>query len=483
MSNRFSLCLGDRHCRMLFVSLLVTATVGCGPDAEKSTPSERIEKPVIDSDDSPTQTAESQDAVESTNVDVEPAEEPLSTTRVESSETRSTPTDPVTIRDTAIESLESGKLDRAFELARKAKRLDPENPETIFLNARVLAARHRFAEAVQILDDLALSVPDARLPVLGQTAEWMVTEGRFEEAEARFKKLSDLVGEGGLVSRRLAQLFLRQGRCVEAAAHLRLLCNEGNVEEGELRTLLTVSNPIAFDDSDDTLEPIGVLGRVRSLISANDWAAARAEIESVDSPSSDESAIRARIYATTQDFDSLRAWLEGDGKQTGNTNADGWFAVACLSVHDGEHAQAVDAFCNVVLRDPTDAEAYAMMSDSLSKLGIEDKAKLASTRSELLLQTQKIGKRMSKSESPDTKDLSTLTELLGKLRRPSEALAWRAVETIYAQSRSEITREEAIKRLEQINRNRLELPSDARGLMEFVLCGIDPQALLDEQAK
>ena len=165
------------------LSLLVLAT-GCSSDNEQAS----APKP------NPKAAATDSAAQPPTEATLEPATEP---SEAATESTADVPSDPVVLRDLAIESLDSGELDIAFDLARRAKRADPENPETIFLHARVLAARNRFAEAIQILDDLAEDVPDARLPVLGQTAEWLVIQGDWGEAESRYPTTASRSGRWG----------------------------------------------------------------------------------------------------------------------------------------------------------------------------------------------------------------------------------------------------------------------------------------------
>ena len=279
------------------------------------------------------------------------------------------------------------------------------------------------------------------------------------------------MGDGGLVSRRLAELYLRQGRRDEAAEQLRTLCRQGNVEEVELRALLSITSPFAGEDTEDEREPIGALGRSRSLIAEGDWESARQEIESVESPGEAESALRARIYAATNEYDLLDAWLEGNASISG---ADGWFAKGSLAAHQSDDQQAVRAFCQAVQDDATDAESYRRLSQSLESLGETDLAKVAASRADMIRQTHEIGLRMANSDVPSSTDITELSQLLDQLRRPYEALAWRAVGTVYASSRTEITREEAVERLERINRERLQIkPPGADERQRFLQCGID----------
>jgi hypothetical protein len=123
----------------------------------------------------------------------------------------------------------------------------PQDPQVVFLMARVLGSRQRFPEAIRMLDRLAESTPETRLPALGQTAEWMVLHGDWVGAEKRYRTLVEEVPGAVMAHRELSLLLLRQGRRVEASRHLREMCRQGNIEETELRTLLRASLPFAAD--------------------------------------------------------------------------------------------------------------------------------------------------------------------------------------------------------------------------------------------
>ena len=92
-----------------------------------------------------------------------------------------------------------------------------------------------------MLDDLAVDFPDAKLAVLGQTAEWLVFQGDWTATEERYRNLLTLVDETSLIDRLLSRLLIRQGRQVEARVLLQRLCKAGNVEEMDLRSLLSLS--------------------------------------------------------------------------------------------------------------------------------------------------------------------------------------------------------------------------------------------------
>ena len=157
-----------------------------------------------------------------------------------------------------------------------------------------------------MLDDMAEAVPEARLPALGQTADWSVFQGQWQQAEKRYRALLDQVDDASMVHRKLSQLLIRQGRRLEAAAYLRELCRAGDIEEAELRSLLMIVQPFSGEAATDELEPIGDLGHARYEISQGNWDAALDVLNRSTSKGPAETALRGRILAHPQDFESLQ---------------------------------------------------------------------------------------------------------------------------------------------------------------------------------
>jgi predicted Zn-dependent protease len=355
------------------------------------------------------------------------------------------------------------------------KSVTPGDPQVIFLMARVLAERNRFAEAIKMLDDLAETTPEARLPTLGQTAEWLVLQGHWREAEKRYRTLLGEVSDPSMVQRMLAQLLLRQGRRLEAAVYLHELCRVGNIEESELRSLLISLHPFSGEEASDESAPIGPLGRARYQIGQGDWDAAMGELDQVRSRRPIESALRGRILAHHQDYESLGEWVT-DAPESAKEFADYWFAMGVYEANRGNHRAAVRSFCSVVLDDQTDAAAYRRMSESLLELDAEAEAQEALNRAGLIEQTQLIGERLTDDSDRDTLAMSKLSDLLDQLQRPLEALAWRAVKTVYSQSLSE---QGVMEKLREINRTRMQRleAGDFEASESFILCDIDLESL------
>lgn len=375
-------------------------------------------------------------------------------------------------------ALQAGQDEEAFQLARQAMRLAPDDPQVVFLMAMVLGNRKRFPEAIKMLDELATTTPDVRLPVLGQTAEWMVRFGQYSQAERRYRRLLDEVPDAALVHRNLSRLMLRQGRRIEAAEHLIVLCSLGDIMEDELRALLSISHPFPGDVTKDSFDPIGTLGWARVELSGDQWASVRSRLEASQVRSASEDALLGRAYAQLNDGEALGNWI-ADSSDAVDRYPDAWLARGVAASLQGDHAAAVKALAECVLRDQTDHHAYALMSQSLRELGAVDEAEAVSRRAETIRKTTTIGAAMASDETRDTAVLSQLAELLQQLHRPLEALGWRGVQLAYAGEAGTLTPADAQRILGEIADERGQWLKADRGqaTRPFVLCDVDVDAI------
>ncbi len=386
--------------------------------------------------------------------------------------------DPSTLHRQAMLALQAGQDDEAFQLARQAMRLAPDDPQVVFLMAMVLGNRKRFPEAIQMLDELAATTPDVRLPVLGQTAEWMVRFGQYSQAEQRYRGLLQQVPDAALVHRNLSQLLLRQGRRSEAAEHLIMLCSLGDIMEDELRSLLCISHPFPGDAGKDSFDPIGTLGKARVDVSGARWASVRSRLEASQVRGAEEDALLGRAYAQLNDGEALEKWIVRSTAAV-DRYPDAWLARGVAASLRGDHATAVKAFAECVLRDQTDHHAYALMSQSLRELGAVDQAEATSRRAETIRKTATIGAEMASEETRDAAVLSQLAELLQQLHRPLEALGWRGVQLAYAGEAGAISQADVQRILGEIAQERTQWLQADRGQAsrQFVLCDVDLDAV------
>lgn len=377
------------------------------------------------------------------------------------------------LREAALQALESGQDDLAFELVRQAKRVAPNHPDVVFLYAMVLGDRHRFYEAIKILDQFAAHTPAARLPALGRTAEWMAQAGRYGEAAERYRQILAEVPNAPMVHHHLGQLLLQLGKRTEASLHLQFLAQLGALQQEELRSLLTLSKPFPQDEETNRLEPLNDLARARQEMALNHLDIALELLGSSEVVGDAEASLKARIQARQKNFDSLRQWATSHELLSGD--ADGWFAAGSLAASTNSHSEAIRCFCRTLLIDQTDAEAYQMLSESLRAVDESAAAKEANKRAELIRQTQEIGAQLTIGKGEDRARIARLIVLLEQLNRPLEVLGWQSVDLVYAVGEASMTGPEAERAFEAIGRKRDQLVRSGRHQMDasFVLCGLD----------
>lgn len=383
------------------------------------------------------------------------------------------------LQEDTMTALESGNLTEAFELVRELERVDGENPQTIFLMARVLAEKHRFRQAVKMLDDLAVDFPDAKLAVLGQTAEWLVFQGDWTAAEERYRTLLTLVDETSLIDRLLSRLLIRQGRQVEARVLLQRLCKAGNVEEMDLRSLLSLSWPLPGDAATEAFEPIGLQGIVRNAISLGEIDPAiemllQAEDENSAAFGAAEFGLLGRLLVLTGQHDRIAGWVDRAPEGV-EQYSDYWFALGKSQLEQKNFPEAVNSLCRAVLLDETDHRAYRMLAAALKAIGNHEQAEDAVERADWIQQTVKLGDQMASSPQRDVRQIGVLIELLEKLRRPLEALGWRGIQVAYGRANSMLDESSAKNVLQMINQKRVaELQKkDADARRSFITCGVD----------
>ena len=381
-----------------------------------------------------------------------------------------------------LEALETGDIDAAYEFARQAFRQNADDPQLIFLMAMVLAERHRFAEAIEMLEGVAETTPQARLPALGHTADWLVRYGRWEEAEVRYRQILDQAPDAVLAHRGLAGLLSRQGRRMEAHVHLNRLCYLGDITENELRSMLRVSRAFTMDVDGDRSDPVGPLGVARTEIARGDWRTAQNRLQTVESPGPYQSGLLGRAHAALEDLASLRTWIAEAGDAV-DVSPDAWFAKGILAMSAGRPADATRCFAETVRLDPTDADAYSEMARSLAESDASTEAETARRRAELVKKSHDIGMNMAGSDERDLGGILELSELLAQLGRPFESLGWRGVWLSYADATGSVSAAEAQGVLDGIVKHRTMLleQGQTNAPMEFVLCGVDLAKLPSRQ--
>lgn len=454
--------------------IIVTLLAGCSGETRSNSDSEKPSEiqtesaavqsePLVDEPSTPNPPIATEDQTDAVAVKATPISE-LSVSQ---------------LLEQSIAAMQAGDDATAYALSRSALKRQPDDPQTRFTYGLVLGSRKRFHEAIRILDDVATVMPAAKLPALGQTAEWMVKFGMYEKAEQRFREVLRLVPEASMAQSRLAELLIRQGRRLEAAPHLQTLCQSGQIDEFLLRSMLSYRAPLSGDAENRLVDPVGSVGKARRQIALGDWQQAIKTLQ--DSPATDSSelhgALLGRCFAEQSDWDQLSAWNDRQRDAPGQ-NSDDWFARGVWLTHRQKYKLAIESFLKCVSIDPTDAQAYRRLSECLKREGQTETAQSAQTRAAQILKTQTLGNELASSAVRGGTQLTEMVDTLAALRRFDEALAWRQLQVGYAQEFGVLHPQQASKIRNKLDAERKRLLAEGQFERDesFITCGLRPTA-------
>lgn len=374
----------------------------------------------------------------------------------------------------------SGDRRAARDAVQKLLVRDPGNVAALFLAGNLEAAAGNWDQAVAMLDEIPADHPQAALPALGQSADWLMQAERWREAERRYRKILQLKPDAGMAHRRLAQLLNRQGRRQEAAEHVMRLCRAGDVSEPELHSLISIPDSF-YDDQNEqariTEAPIGPLGKARIAFSegrlsdATKQLASAAEERSLTGP---EAAFYGRVLAEQQLTSQMPSWLESCPPEAAEFG-DYWAALGMWMLLEGDYEKAIDFFGEAVFRVPTDRISFNRLSESLKYLGKDEASERCRRRGDLLVQTHELATEVGMTETADPEIVDRLADVLERLKRPVEAVMWRAIAASYRGNAQQV--------LPQLNQQRLALidqPQDPP--TQWLLCGLHREAEAAEAA-
>lgn len=317
---------------------------------------------------------------------------------------------------------------------------DPTSVVLLFQLAQVYAAQSQFESAVETLDLIPVTDPQAGLPALGQSADWCFQAERFGEAERRFVKLVELVPDVGMARRKLAFLLNRQGRRHEAAVHTRHLCRLGDITQTELHSLMVLSDAI-FDSPDQVRPdnagepmyfPIGAGGIARKQFTDRDFAGAAASLRPLVSTPGAHPALQAlygRSLSEHQAEQEFLQWVQGVPESV-QAFSEYWAGVGAYWANQREFGPAIAALGRAVDLDPTDMLSARRLNQCLEAVGRQEDSNRWSQRIQDANAMTELSNRIGAGGSLDSELFEELSAKLLDFGRPLEALLWETVGAI-----------------------------------------------------
>ncbi len=371
--------------------------------------------------------------------------------------------------------IQGGDLSEATRLLRHHLVAQPDDAQALFRLASLLAESGDLAQSIELLNTIPLSHPDAGLPALGQTADWCFQLEQYEVAEQKYLQLLELAPDAVLARRQLAYLLNRQGRRHEAAVHVRVLCEIGDIQQDELHSLVVLTNAM-YDDPKQQVHgtsrpywPIGASGQARHLMNQQLYVEAsetlRPVVEGGDVPPA-VLALYLRILIEAQDDNGFRRWLS---KSTDSVQqfSDYWAALGTYLLIECRFEEAAKALGEAVDRDPTDLISIGRLRQALFALSQDSLAEKWEVRWRKTRDILRVNNRVSAAELPDPDLIGDLALRLHELDFKLQAILWKSIEAAVRGLPIEVQQEL------NVDRERLLKSNDAFPNQEERLCGMD----------
>lgn len=349
----------------------------------------------------------------------------------------------------------------------------PDNVRAVLLTAKCQAELGQKLQAAKLIESIEADNQDIRPRDRYLAVDWFVDVADYESAQAILSSVLHQDPNQKSAHRKMAELFHAQGRRFDAATHLRTLARLNDATEKELFAMNSFREPFIDTASKkpnfDELVP-AVLAQAKMWHGDGDISKSRPTAMALAKAFPDSTPVSAfllRVFAEEQDeamlLESLEKLPNGIDREP-----EYWYSLGLLHRSQNKHDVAVRCFGEAVSRDDTDRVSYLAMSRSLKLLGDDDAADRAAKRHDLLLEAYRLAAKFGVADGSPA-DLTRMADIMDKVHRPWEAVAWRKV----------LLRKEGVSiELQQLKARREQLAADEVSNWPSAIqatCGIDLQ--------
>ena len=331
---------------------------------------------------------------------------------------------------------EAGDFESAAAVLRSLLLQNPDDVDVLFRLANVAAASGDLSSAVELLNEIPSDHPQAGLASLGQSADWYVRLGRYQEAEDRYVQILEQIPDAVPALRQLARLLNRQGRRHEAATLIRRLCELGDVRQDELHALISLSDAMYDEraDAGDVAEeegywPIGPGGRARKQFQDEAYAEAVEILQPSIADGSAPPALMAlygRAAVEAQDNDRFRWWLTRIDSRT-REFSEYWAAIGAYLLSEARFDEAARALAEAIDRDPTDLRSLSRLRQVFLVQQNDEYAERLKDQWTRVRESLRANNVVAAKRSADPEEIDALVARLKDLDRQLEAVLWQAL--------------------------------------------------------
>jgi len=281
----------------------------------------------------------------------------------------------------AVKELDGGRVEEAWRLVKQLIVSRPNDPELMFLTARVMAGRKDLSGAMKQLERIPRDSPQWG-PATGQAAEWLVAEGEFPEAEAKLLTLVKEYPTAVPALRLLARIYNAQGRRWEASRYLDRLIRLGDFTSSELMATVDLRDFYGDDTAYAAFaakqpeNPYVRFAAIRAKLLKNSYEVFLEELQEMSRlhPEMREPWVwSATSLMELERWDDLIAWMQTPVKGA-DKHPEYWYALGGLMLRTHRFPEAARAFSECIRLDRRHVAAYQGLADALLELNRVDDA-------------------------------------------------------------------------------------------------------------
>ncbi|WP_146534673.1 FG-GAP-like repeat-containing protein [Rubripirellula reticaptiva] len=287
------------------------------------------------------------------------------------------------------------------------------------------AAQGEYEKAADVALALAESAVADPVSELQLAFNWHMHAANVVEAEQDMMRAIAIAPDDPRGHRGMAELLNAQGRRFEARRHTLEIAKLNVITQRELLSLIDTSGPFELVSFRTILDPTTTnvfdLCKARyEYVGGENLALAIATLDRLHfagplSPAIE--AFRGQLLAETRDSDRFQMWL-AEVPDGAPEYPEYWSAVGLWLVHLGRDQEAIHAFGEVLLRDPTARSALRSILSALTRIGDSEKLSVVQ---ETLAALDRIFRIASMANSDHAVEIGNQLQKLG---RPWEANGW-----------------------------------------------------------
>jgi tetratricopeptide (TPR) repeat protein len=344
------------------------------------------------------------------------------------------------------ELLTEKKTEEAWLLIKPLLNASMPIEPVLFVAARIEASRGHLADAVELLERIPTDSPEAGLPALGQSAEWLADLGRLDEAVSKLNAVFDVTNDFPPAHRLLVRIYNAQGRRWRTRSHLRDLVRLGDFQRDELVMQVDFSEPFeevelrqAARDADAT--SVGVrLGDARMDLYKNRFESALSTLRELHDQYPADLEVWVWLGHTLVaigDASQKTEWLAS--RPSGcELHPQYWINLGRWAESLDKNDFAAYAYSKAIELDAMSLTGHSRLAENLILLGHEDLASAMRDRAQALANVHTLTQEYLRESAEDNAP-QRLSEMYAGIGEDMLAVAWEMV-ALYKAQRAEESR-------------------------------------------